>query len=77
VVWGVLTISAVIGFKMKWLLVTMCASTLSVAQLYGYWQCSKDQQTQVKAMAQGFVMQQGLNAMQNYATSAVGMQNQV
>jgi len=76
-VWGIMTISAVIGFNLKWLLVTACALTLSGAQLYGYWQCSKDQQTQVKAMAQGIILQQGMNVMTNYATSAVGMQSVV
>ena len=62
VIWVALFLVGVIKFAITWLLIVVMALALSLANVYGYYKCSKEQKAQFQQMMQAGA-QQGAMAM--------------
>jgi Eukaryotic protein of unknown function (DUF846) len=62
VVWAVLFVYGLITFEFSWLMIVVMAIALSMANVYGYYKCSKEQAVQFQQMMQAGA-QQGAMAM--------------
>lgn len=60
--WAALFIIGLLSFKFHWLLIVIMALALSLANVYGYYKCSKEQAAQFQEMMQAGA-QQGAMAM--------------
>jgi len=49
-IWMVLLIVGLLKLNISWALIVVCALVLNGANVYGYWNCSKDQKQKVKEM---------------------------
>lgn len=70
VVWSGLLVLGVLKFQLSWLMIVVIALSLSVANVYGYYKCSKDQKAKFQRMIQRGAEQ---GAMAMVRSSMLGM----
>ncbi len=73
-VWCTFALSAVLSFKLSWLLIVLIAVTLQCSNVVGYYRCRKDAGKQMQDMvAQGMVAAGGGSAAAAGLTSLLGV----
>jgi len=70
-IWVFLTVAALVKFNLKWLPLTLVAVALNGAQLWGYWQCSRDQNKNVQTLIQQGITKVGMGLMQAKVSSTL------
>mmetsp|Transcript_42312 Transcript_42312/g.51333 ORF Transcript_42312/g.51333 Transcript_42312/m.51333 type:complete len:181 (+) Transcript_42312:199-741(+) len=68
--WVLMSLSAIIGFKLGYLMVVLVALTLNGSNLYGYYQCSADHKKQIASWSDSLTGSMNLLNMSNKMSSA-------
>jgi Eukaryotic protein of unknown function (DUF846) len=71
VVWAVLFVYGLITFEFSWLMIVVMAIALSMANVYGYYKCSKEQAVQFQQMMQAGAQQGAMAMMRSSMLSAL------
>lgn len=71
VVWGIIFIIGFLSFNFQWLLIVSMAIALSMANVYGYYKCSKEQAAQFQQIMQAGAQQGAMAMMRSNMLSAL------
>lgn len=75
VCWGLFFLVALIGFKLKWLLLVMIALALNGANLHGYTRCKFGSSSNLKDVTFGFAKKEVLKNLLSNAQPPVSSTN--